>query len=160
MNYHIRRQDRAIEDPERIRALVHSGRFATFALCADGDPYAVTLSYGYDESSARLYFHVAHEGMKLEFIRRNPKACATVVAAGEYTQGECAHPYESVVMRGTMRVVDDPAEKAHAIRTLVNHLEDDPDTYWQSRSLDDPVRTARFTALCFEIEHTTAKAGS
>ncbi len=160
MTYHLRRDDRAITDPEHVERLLTGGRFATFALANGDEPYCVTLTYGYDASARRLYFHVAHDGQKLEWIARNPVACGTVVNAGEYMHGECAHPYESVVMRGRFRVVDDAAEKARAIRTLVWQQERDPEGYWASRRLDDPKRTEGFTALAFEIENVTAKQGS
>lgn len=159
MSYHVRRHDRAITDAERISALLEQGRFATFALSDGAEPYVVTLSYGYDAAASRLYFHVAHEGMKLDVIDLNPRACGTVVNAGDYRQGHCEHPYESVVMRGVMRVVSDASEKRHALRTLIEHLESEPDAFWENRSLDDSKRMASFTALCFEIEHMTGKAG-
>lgn len=158
--HHMRRQDRAITDAARIDSLLLTGRFATFALCDGAEPYVVTLSYGYDAEARRMYFHVAHEGRKLDIIRRNPVACGTVVHAGDYLHGECAHPFESVVLEGRMRIVEDAEEKQRALLTLVRHLEADPDRFWESRSLDDPRRTAKFTALCFEIAHVSAKAGS
>ncbi len=49
-----------------------------------------------------------------------------VVIDGGYTAGECAHPSESVVLRGTMRVVEDADEKLPAIHTLVKKTEDEP----------------------------------
>jgi nitroimidazol reductase NimA-like FMN-containing flavoprotein (pyridoxamine 5'-phosphate oxidase superfamily) len=160
MPYHLRRDDRAIADPQQIERLLADGRFATFALANADEPYCVTLTYGYDSEDRRLYFHVAHEGQKLEWIGRNPVACGTVVKAGEYLHGECAHPYQSVVMRGRFRVVADPAEKERAIRCLVWQQERDAEGYWASRRLDDPKRTEGFTALAFEIENLTAKEGS
>ncbi len=160
MPYHLRRDDRAITGTEHVDRLIAEGRFATFALANDNEPYCVTLTYGFDREARRLYFHVAHEGQKLDWIARNPASCGTIVHASEYSHGECAHPYESVVMRGRFRVVDDPAEKAQAIRTLVWQQERDPEPYWASRQLDDPKRTNGFTALAFEIEHVTAKKGS
>lgn len=158
--YHVRRHDREITDAARIEDIIMECRYATFALADGGEPYAVTLTYGYDATGPRMYFHVANEGMKLEFVRRNPRACATVVRAAEYDHGECAHPYESVVLRGAMRIVTDDLEKRRALRVLVEHQEDDPDGFWESRRLDSPERWGSFTALCFEIEQVTAKAGS
>lgn len=156
----MRRTDRRIVDREHIERIIRSGRYATFALADDVEPYVVTMSYGYDPDGPRLYFHVAHEGRKLDIITRNPRACGTIVLDHGYNQGECEHPYESVVMHGTMRLVTDPAEKRHAIEVLVEHLEDDPRVYWESRSWDLEDRLAGFTALCFEIGEIDAKQGS
>lgn len=157
MSYHPRRIDREITDPTRIDALIHEGRYCTIALY-DGEPYAVTLSYGYDPSTSRLYFHCAEEGRKIEAITNSPRACASIVLDRGYKHGECAHPYESVVLHGIMRVVQDAEEKLHGLRVLVEHLEDDPDSFAQM-GLDDAARVASVTALAFDIESRVAKEG-
>lgn len=157
--YHMRRKDREITDRDEIRGLLDAGRYATLALVDEGRPYAVTLSYGFDPESMSLYFHVAHEGRKLDIIGREPRACASVVIDHGYTQGECEHPFGSVVMDGTMRIVSDAEEKLLAIRTLVEHLETDSEGYWDSRAWQLSDRIDGFTALAFTIESLTAKRG-
>lgn len=158
--YHLRRTDREITDPVWIESILERGRYCTFALVDGGEPYVVTLSYGYDAAARRLYFHTAHEGHKRDVIAAEPRACGTVIIDSGYMEGACEHPFESVVLRGRMRPVTDDAEKLHAIHTLVNHLEPDPETYWASRpwKLEDRIRG--FSALAFEIESVTAKQGS
>lgn len=155
----VRRADREITDSESIDSILRRGRYVTFALCDVDGPYAVTLSYGYDSSSRTLYMHVAHEGRKLDAIRRDPRACGTIVIDGGYNQGECEHPYRSVVMFGTMRIIEDDAEKRSAIETLVRHLEDDPSGYWETRSWQLDSRLGGFRALAFQIGSLRAKQG-
>ncbi|MHB8707029.1 MAG: pyridoxamine 5'-phosphate oxidase family protein [Coriobacteriia bacterium] len=160
MTHHMRRTDREITDPVEVDSILRTGRYCSVAL-VDGDkPYVVVLSYGYDDAPRRLYFHVAHEGYKIELIRSNPLACVSIVIDGGYQQGECAHNYESVIVRGAMRVVDGSDEQRHALRVLVGHQEDDPETYWASRELDAGKHYKRFTALALDIESVTAKRGS
>ncbi|MCU0612545.1 MAG: pyridoxamine 5'-phosphate oxidase family protein, partial [Candidatus Eisenbacteria bacterium] len=77
--YQVRRKEREIQEPDELRRIVREGRFATLALCREGEPYLVTLSHGYDQIRHCLYFHASPEGQKLDFIRVNPRACATVV---------------------------------------------------------------------------------
>lgn len=160
MTYHLRRTDREITDPEAVSRILRDGRYATVALGGEDGPYAVTLSYGHDVEASRLYFHVAHAGRKLDMIAADPRACATVVNDRGYNAGECEHHYESIVLFGRMRLVETAEEKLHAIHTLVSHLEPDPDGYWSSRSWTLEQRIGGFSALAFEIEHLTAKAGS
>lgn len=155
----MRRKDREITDPKTIDEIISAGRFATIALIDGGEPYAVTLSYGYDPECSCLYFHVAHEGRKLDAIAADPRACVSIVLDGGYSMGECEHPFRSVVMTGLMRVVDTPDEKLHAIRSLVEHLESDPLTYWTTRPWTLEQRIDGFTALAFDIENVTAKTG-
>lgn len=158
MPHHLRRTDREITDPARIEALLREGRFCTIALADEDGPYAVTLSYGYDPAASRLYFHCAAEGRKIDAIARDPRACATVIADRGYKHGECAHPFESVVLHGTMRLVSDPAEKLHGLRVLVEHLEDGPDAF-ATMGFDQPGRVDGVTALAFDIERLVAKQG-
>jgi hypothetical protein len=155
----MRRTDRQITDEATIDHILRTGRYATIALARGDEPYVVTLSYGYDAPGQTLYFHVANEGLKLDFIGMNPNACATVILDGGYVNGECEHPFQSVVMRGTMRIIRDAEEKARAIHTLVEHLEDDPKAYWDSRSWDLTGRLGGFAALAFSIDSLDAKSG-
>ncbi len=159
MSYHMRRADRAITDQAAIERLLREGAYTTIGLADGAEPYVVTLSYGYDAQNRRLYFHAAHEGRKIDIIARNPRACATIIAENGYSAGECEHPFESLVLTGTMRVVTDPAEKLTAIHALVDHLEKDAQAYWASRSWSLEQRLEGFSALCLEIESVTAKAG-
>lgn len=158
MPYHVRRTDREIVDPQRIEALLHEGRFCSIALSDGGGPYVVTLSYGYDSEARRFYFHCAHAGRKLDAIAADPRACATVVFDRGYLTGECAHPYESVVLTGRMRVVEDPAEKIEALRVLCGHQERACDAF-DSMGYNTPARVQGVSALAFDIESVTAKEG-
>jgi nitroimidazol reductase NimA-like FMN-containing flavoprotein (pyridoxamine 5'-phosphate oxidase superfamily) len=155
----MRRQDRQVSDPVQVDSIIVRGRFCTFALVDGEAPYVCTLSYGYDACGRRLYSHVAHEGRKLDVIRRQPVACGTIIIDHGYTQGECEHPYESVVMEGVFRIVEEIDEKQHALQVLIAQLEDDPGAYWESRGLDESRHVERFTALCFEISSVSAKQG-
>lgn len=158
MTYHITRKDREITDQNRIEELLLEGRFCSIALSDADGPYVVTMSYGYDVQGSRLYFHCARKGRKLDAIAADPRACVTVVLDRGYKSGECAHPYESVVLTGRMRVVDDPAEKLHGLRVLMEHLEKGPDAFPVSR-LEDSARVKGVTALAFDIDSRCAKAG-
>lgn len=160
MAHHMRRTDREIVDPVEVDSILRSGRYCSVALADEIEPYVVVLSYGYDDAPRRLYFHVAHAGYKMDVILCNPRACVSIVIDGGYAQGECAHNYASAILRGTMRVVDSIEEQRHALRVLVGHQEDDPETYWASRELDDEKHYKRFTALALDIESVTAKKGS
>ena len=158
--YHVRRTDRELTDPTSIASVLRRGRFATVAMCHEGEPYLVTLSYGYDADANALYFHVAKEGRKLDAIAADPHVCATVVIDGGYEQGVCEHHYESVVLRGSMRLVVDPAERRSGMRVLVTHLEDDPELVWTHDRLDGDTVYERMLVARLDIDEITGKAGS
>ena len=157
----MRRTDRQITDRSEIDRLLSEARYATIALAEGDRPYVVTLSCGFDASNNRLCFHVARSGRKLDIIARNPNACATVIADGGYKHGECAHPFESVVMTGSMRLLDDPEEVRDGIRVLIGQLESEEDAadVFERNRLDYDVSLKQFRLLVFEIEEATAKRG-
>jgi len=161
MTHELRRHDLQISDTAEIDRILLAARYATIAL-ADGDqPYAVTLSCGYDATRRRLCFHVAPKGRKLDIIAANPLACVTVVCDLGYKVGECAHPYESVVMFGRMRLLEDPDDIRAGMRTLVAQLEsmEAEAQIWARHKLDTPDALKRFRLLVFEIDDLTAKTG-
>jgi uncharacterized protein len=161
MTHELRRSDLEITDSAHIDRILASAKYATVAL-ADGDaPYLVTLSCGYDPAERRLCFHVAPKGRKLDIIAKNPRGGATVVADLGYKVGECAHPYESVVMTGRLRLLEDPEEVRAAMRTLIGQLEsaDDEAVIWERNSLDTAEGLVRFRMLVFDIEDLSAKTG-
>src|SRR5665647_2210039 len=122
-HHHVRRHDRELTDPEALVSVLKRGRYAAVAMCDHGEPYVVTLSYGFDAGRHALYFHVAPEGRKLDAIAADPRVCATVVIDGGYEQGECKHNYESVVLTGRMAVVTGVEEARHGMRTLTDQFE-------------------------------------
>ena len=161
MTHELRRNDLEITDAEQINALLHAARFATIALAEGSQPYLVTLSCGYDEARHRLCFHVAPKGRKLDIIAANPLACATIVADKGYLEGECAHPYDSVVAFGRMRLLEDAEEVRDAMRTLMGQLESPAavSAVWERNNLDTDEALVRFRMLVFEIDELTAKSG-
>jgi len=160
MIHEMRRSDREITDAAEIDQILGAAKYATIAL-ADGDePYAVTLSCGYDRARNRLCFHTATSGRKLDIIARNPQACATVIRDKGYNVGKCEHPFDSVVLFGRMRVLEDAEDVRLAMRTLIGQLDAGAlDEIWQRNEIDGEAALGRFKMLVFEIEELSAKSG-
>lgn len=156
--YHVTRTDRAITDREEISRIIRHGKYITIAMARDNEPYVVTMNYGYDDGTHALYFHCSPEGQKMEFIRSNPDVCGTVIVDKGYVMNECAHEYESVVVRGTMSVVEDLQQKKHAMDMLLNHLEENPDIV-RKNSLKDEGRYLSVGILKLSIAEITGKKG-
>jgi nitroimidazol reductase NimA-like FMN-containing flavoprotein (pyridoxamine 5'-phosphate oxidase superfamily) len=158
--YHVRRTDRELTEPDDLDSVLRRGRFATIAMCHDGEPYVVTLSYGYDSEAKRLYFHVAPAGRKLDALAADPHVCATVVIDGGYEQGACKHRYESVVFTGHMALVADLEEARAGMRVLMGQLEEDPSAVWEKNRLDEDATFDRMSVARLDIREITGKAGS
>jgi nitroimidazol reductase NimA-like FMN-containing flavoprotein (pyridoxamine 5'-phosphate oxidase superfamily) len=107
---------------ERILAEEEAG-----VLClADGDqPYGVPLSYAWIDG--RIVFHCAAEGRKLDVLRRNDRAAFVVFRSPDRTaphaEGECSVRFESVLVFGRARVIDDPAERLDLLRRFKAHFD-------------------------------------
>lgn len=157
--YHMHKPEREITDAAAMESVLLHGTYATLALCRDQEPYAVTLNYGYDRGERVLYFHSAMEGLKLDFVRENPRACGTVIEDKGYLAGKCSHAYRSVVFWGDITVVEDFKAKRAGLRCMIEHLEEDPEAVYQ-RLLSDANRLRTVTVLRLDIDEITGKASS
>jgi len=154
--YHVRRKEREIRDEAELRRILRESRFVTLALCRDGEPYVVTLTHGYDQERDCLYFHAALDGQKLDFIRANPQTCATAVEDHGYVVGDCSHKYRSVVLRGSVTMLEEDNEKAHAMAVLIRHHEEQPEPV-ERRFLSNPTWAAGVAMLRLDIREMTGK---
>ncbi len=63
----MRRQDKAITDPGELEAVLLGQKLVTLAMCRDGEPYLVTMDYGYDTevivASVRHPLHVVEAAL-------------------------------------------------------------------------------------------------
>lgn len=115
----MRRSDRA-RDRDFSLALIDRCTHGVMALSTGEEvPYCLPLSLvrvGDD-----LYFHCAHQGRKIDLLRRFPQVCVTFVgedrpafeAPAEYTTY-----FQSAIVTGTAGEVTDPGEKIEALRAL------------------------------------------
>lgn len=124
--YHLRRADKALEDPAELKGILRAQKFVTLALCREGEPYLVTMNHGYDEAKGCLYFHCAAEGKKLDILRANPRVWGQALEDLGYREGLCDHGYRTVQFEGTADFVTDLDEKRHALEVMIDQLEPDP----------------------------------
>jgi nitroimidazol reductase NimA-like FMN-containing flavoprotein (pyridoxamine 5'-phosphate oxidase superfamily) len=157
-SYHMNRKEKEISDREQLISIINRGKFASIAMCRESEPYLITMNYGYDRERNALYFHCASKGLKLDFIRANPNVCATVIEDRGYKKGECDHAFRSVVLWGTMHLVEDLKEKKRAIDILLDHLEEDPDRIRQ-KSLKSDDAYQEVGILRLDIGEMTGKQG-
>ncbi len=154
----MRRTERAIAETDQMIEVLQGAKYASIAMCRDDEPYIVTMNYGYDEGRNALYFHCARQGLKIDFVTRNPTVCGTVIEDRGYLQGECAHAFRSVVFWGQMTIVDTLAEKKHAMEVMLGHLEDDPDEVRRTQLKDDESYE-RVGILRLDIHEISGKQG-
>ena len=112
----MRRKKQAL-DPAACGAILEAGTSGVLALSgADGQPYAVPLSYVY--RAGKVYFHCAKAGYKLDLLAQNPKASFCVIGQDQVVPEKYTTHFRSVIVFGTVRELTDPAEKRAAIEAL------------------------------------------
>ena len=127
MTFHMRRKDKEITDVEVLKRILKSAKYVTVAMSKENQPYLVSLSYGYDETSNCLYFHCAGEGKKLDYLKANNTVWGQALSDYGYVQGECDHHYASVHFKGKVTFLTEPNEKIHAAQTMMRQLDKNPE---------------------------------
>ena len=153
MFHHMRRnrQELSVEASEAVLLRCSAG-----VLALTGDkafPYAVPLSYVYD--GEHIYFHSATEGHKIDAIRRNPNASFAVIDQDEVIPEKYTTAYRSVVVFGSIRIIDDEVEKRAAAHKLA--VKYAPDNTEQQHAAEIDGAWERFCMLEMSIAHMTGK---
>jgi hypothetical protein len=127
VEYHVRRSDKEIKDPQEMKRILRSTKYVTIALSKDNQPYLVTLSHGYDEKRNCIYFHCAKEGKKIDYINANNKVWGQAFIDYGYEEGECNHLYSSVHFSGKVTFIEKPEEKVKAMQCMMRQLDKNPE---------------------------------
>ncbi len=133
--------------------LLAENTHGVLAVLGDEDyPYAVPLNYVCRDNC--LYMHCAREGHKIDALRKSPKASFCVVEAHEIDPKLLTTHYRSVIVFGTVRIIEDREE----VRAAVSHLSL---TLAPSNpaGLEEELRTLldQTAMIEFRIEHCSGK---
>ena len=119
----MRRKKQALS-PAACDAILQTGTSGVLALSgADGQPYAVPLSYVYHEG--KVYFHCARAGHKLDLLNQNPKVSFCVIGQDQVVPEKYTTYYRSVILFGTVRRLTAGEEKRAAILALARRYSPD-----------------------------------
>lgn len=153
----IRRQNRTLDNKERIAELLHTSEYGFLSLgtANNGYGYGIPISYVYDEETNSLYFHSASEGQKLDMMKENNKVSFCIVGVTEPIANQFTTLYESVIIFGKSDIHLSDEEKRKALRLLVKKYSKGFEELGEKYMDKSWGRTAAFK---IEIEHITAKA--
>jgi nitroimidazol reductase NimA-like FMN-containing flavoprotein (pyridoxamine 5'-phosphate oxidase superfamily) len=117
----MRKRERDICDPKAIESIIEKATVCRLAMCDKGVPYLVPLCFGYENGA--LYFHSATEGTKLDILKRNSQICFEMDIDCELVRSgdRCSMRYRSVIGNGYASLVEDPADKCHALDLIMEH---------------------------------------
>lgn len=159
----MRRKQCEITDKQEIEAILRRARVGRLAtLGQDGYPYITPVNYVYLGES--VYFHCARQGEKLDNLRNNPKVCfevdiplAYLDTAYDRAMSVCdvGQFYQSVILRGQAKEVEQPAEKVAALNALMASHENVP--AFTGITAETPA-VALCTVVAVRVESLSAKA--
>lgn len=127
----MRRSDREITDVDEIIKIIEKCDVCRLALSADNLPYIVPMNYGFEYTGGNLvlYFHSAHEGRKLDIIKKNPFACFEMDTSHRIVEADKAcgfsMEYESVIGSGKISFCSEKSGKTKALNQLMKNYAKD-----------------------------------
>ena len=148
----MRRKRQQLSEEESV-AILKKATAGTLALLGDNDyPYAVPLSYVYQEG--RIYFHSALAGHKVDAIRKCDKASFCVIEKDDVQPEKYTTFFRSVIAFGRIRIIEDEHEKLETARMLGNRYNPNHDEALQ-KEIEGGL--SRMLMIRFDIEHLTGK---
>lgn len=148
----MRNWKREVTDPATIAEMLEHGQVLHLAMCDEGAPYVVPLTYGWRDGVA--WAHCATEGRKLDVLARDPRVCFDITLEAEVvrTGRPCrwSTRYRSLIGFGTARVVTEGPELREGLSVLVAAFGGDPDQL--------PEDLGRVAVIRIDVESLTAKA--
>lgn len=122
----MRRSERQVTDRVQVQAILSQCKVLRLAMIDGARPYVVPLNYGYQMHGDRatFYFHSAHQGRKLDLLRRNPNVCVELDCGHKLTSGgdvacRYGYCYQCVIAQGIAVELTEPAQKAEALKILM-----------------------------------------
>ncbi|WP_295742647.1 pyridoxamine 5'-phosphate oxidase family protein [uncultured Oscillibacter sp.] len=123
----MRRKDREVTDPGKIREIIAACDCCRLGLCEDGRAYIVPLDFGFTEQSGRytFYFHSAKKGRKIDLIRESGWASFEMDAGHQVVSDEIACEYtarfQCVMGGGPVTLLETAEEKRTGLTALMEH---------------------------------------
>ncbi|HBV87790.1 pyridoxamine 5'-phosphate oxidase family protein [Desulfosporosinus sp.] len=123
----MRRSDKEITDQNLLDEIMMKAQVCRLAVSYKDMPYIIPMNFGYKEGV--LYFHSAHEGLKLLILRENTQACFEVDIDTQLVPHEqgCnwTMRYQSVVGFGEVEFIEDLVGKREGMKIIMQHYAND-----------------------------------
>lgn len=120
----VRRRDRAINDDEWIKALLHRVPIGVLATVHEGQPFTNSNLFVFDEAGHAIYTHTARVGRTRANIEHDERVCFTASEMGRLlpasTALEFSVEYAGVVIFGRGAIVADKIEAHHGLQLLLD----------------------------------------
>lgn len=142
----MRRNEFEVNDPEAIERFLAECDYGVLSIISDGAPYGVAVNFAFD--NGMFYFHGALEGKKAQAISTHANCSFTAVKPYAYipsylsdTRSACPATqfYASVVANGAVVHIDEGAQKAFGLNTLMQKMQ--PEGGYETIDMENPIYT-------------------
>ncbi|GAB4426874.1 MAG: 5-nitroimidazole antibiotic resistance protein NimA [Anaerolineales bacterium] len=117
------RVSRYKREDDWIRAFLHQAKIGHIATTWDDQPFVMANTFWFDEENHRIIFHTNLTGRTRANIERNPKVCFEASQLGKLLPSnialEFSLQYRSVMVFGSVRILDNPEEQRAALYGLI-----------------------------------------
>lgn len=120
-----------ITDTNIINEILETIEYGTLALCENDRPYSLPINF--IKLNNEIYFHGKKKGKKMDIIKNSTHASFSVVESlsllPSYFSNDkgnacpATQMYKSVIIEGTINIVDDYDEKVNMLQALMEKLQ-------------------------------------
>jgi uncharacterized protein len=143
-------------DRETVHAILDAGFVCHVGFSVDGQPYVIPTNYG--RSGEIVYLHGSAASRMLRTLSEGVPVSVTVTHVDGVVLARSAFHhsvnYRSVVILGTARLVEDPAEKMVALRVFTEHV---MKGRWDDVRQPTEQELKATTVLALPLEEVSAK---
>ncbi len=147
---------RGAYDRETVFKILDEAFVCHVGFVVDGQPYVIPTNYG--RAGETIYLHGSAASRMLRTLSGGIPVCVTVTLVDGLVLARSAFHhsanYRSVVMLGTARLVDDPAEKMEALRVFTEHI---MKGRWDDIRQPNEQELKGTTVLALPMEEVSAK---
>ena len=124
-------RDKAIQDIvaiDQLEDIIKRCHICHVGMVDFDRPYVLAFNFGYEDQT--IWLHCAHEGKKLDILKRNPNVCVEfdtdhkMFARNEEVACSWRQAYRSVIVEGQAVFVNDYEEKIKGLNILMKHYSD------------------------------------
>ena len=149
----MRRKRQQLTKTECVEILTRNTSGVLAVLGDEGYPYAVPMSYVYDESA--IYLHCAKSGHKLDAIKSYDKVSFCVIDKDNVVPQKYTTYFRSVILFGRASVLNNEDEIYSAIEKLA--LKYNPTDSKENRAMSIKNEYSSVCLVKIDIEHMTGK---
>lgn len=163
----MRRDEFKCDDFALIKTMLSQMPFGTMVIPDTPLPYAVPISFCFDENYATkggIYFHGAGSGRKFELLKNEPQVAFSAVKPYSYIpfcflSGKMTPTqfFFSVLIEGRFEVVQDLAQKCEILNALVHKYEPQNADFRLENSPSNGAQKHTFVGV-IKVENLSAKA--